>query len=87
MEKINEVKFGVAGGVAGIFFTAVVELFLWFRFVPQYDALFQSTYGVSYAPQIMKTFIIIALAILVLSFVSSWIFAKVYNNLQRVKVK
>ncbi len=86
MEKLSLLRFGFIGAFVNFIFVLIVEAFLWIKYVPQYNALFLSTYGVSLTPQIIKVFLISLIVGAVLGFILSVISAWIYNKLLNVKV-
>lgn len=87
MEKINTIRFAVIGMIIWIVFAVIVEIFLWFKYIPTYNALYLSVYGVSLIPQVLKTFGIVLLVTAIVGFILSWASAKIYNSLLRVQIK
>ncbi|MBS3071000.1 hypothetical protein J4407_01730 [Candidatus Pacearchaeota archaeon] len=88
-EKLNQLKFGAAGGFVAMIFTLIFEVFLLVKFVPFYNSLLQSVYGVGGIGTFEITIIMLASAIatLIMGFAFFWLFAWVYNKLLIIKVK
>jgi len=88
MEKLDKLKFGIAGSVVTAVFVLLVEIFLWIKFVPLYNSVMISLYGTTGYATGFLLFISILFIILgfILGFVLTWLFAWVYNKLLQIKL-
>ena len=89
MNKLNQVKFGLAGGLVTALFVLLVDIFLWVKLVPLYNQMMVSFYGVTgyssvYLLSALALFILIGF---ILGFLLTWFFAFIYNKLLLVKMK
>jgi len=89
MNELNQVKFGLAGGLTAVVFILLLEILLWIQVVPLYTSLMLNLYGVvAYATGYLLTAFALLLIIgFVLGFGLTWMFAIIYNKLLLIKVK
>ena len=88
MEKLDKIRFGIAGGFVAAVFVLFVEIFLWIKFVPLYNSIMINVYGtVGYTTGFLLfiSALFILLGIL-LGFALTWLFAWVYNKLLNIKL-
>lgn len=89
MEKLNKVKFGIAGGITFALLIVLVEIILWIFLVPFYNNMMSALYGVPGLDtfDLFKTIIISLIVGFLIGFSFNGLFAWVYNKLLVVKVK
>ncbi|MBI2043810.1 hypothetical protein HYT24_00400 [Candidatus Pacearchaeota archaeon] len=89
MEKLNQVKFGIAGGITFALLILLVEIVLWIVLVPFYNNMMSSLYGVPGldAFDLFKTLIVSLVVGFLIGFSLNGLFAWIYNKLLVVKVK
>ncbi len=89
MEKINQVKFGIAGGITFALFVWLIEIVLWILFVPFYNNMMSTLYNVAGLTSftLIKTLFISLIAGFLVGFLFFWLFAWVYNKLLVVTIK
>jgi len=87
-QKLNTLKFGIAGGIIGVVSVLLAEVFLWIKYVPYYNNLMQNVYGTIGLTTlgVLKIIFISAIVAFVFSFLMTWLFAWIYNKLLMVKV-
>ena len=87
-QKLNSLKFGIAGGIIAAIFVLLVEVFLWIKYVPLYNSVMINLYGVAGLStfDLVKIFLISIFLGLVIGFLLTWVFAWIYNKLLLVKV-
>jgi len=88
MEKLDKLKFGIAGGIVTAVFVLLVEIFLWIKFVPLYNSIMINIYGVAGYSTGFLLFISVLFIILgfLLGFTLTWLFAWIYNKIPNIKV-
>lgn len=87
--KLNQLKFGLAGGLITGVFILLVEVFLWIKVVPLYNSIMINLYGaLGYSSGFL---LIISILLIVLGFIVGFIlallFAWIYNKLLLMKAK
>lgn len=87
--KLNQLKFGLAGGLITGVFVLFVELLLWIKLIPLYNSIMINVYGVPGFTSGFLLMISILLIVLgfILGFILALLFALIYNKLLSIKVK
>lgn len=85
--NLDKLKFAFAGSITTGVFVFILEIFLWIKFVPLYNSIITSVYGVSNNSEILKTFALVLIFGFLIGFVLLWIFAYTYNKLLSLKLK
>jgi len=86
LDKLDKLKFGLAGSITTGIFVFVLEIFLWIKFVPLYNSIITSIYGASNNSEVFRTFLVILILGFLIGFLLSWIFAWIYNKLSLLRV-
>ena len=86
-DKLDKLKFGLAGAITTGLFVFVLEIFLWIRFVPLYNSIITSAYGVSNNSEVFRTFLVVLILGFLIGFLLSWIFAWIYNKFLLMNLK
>ena len=86
-DKLDKLKFGLAGSITTGLFVFVLEIFLWIKFVPLYNSIITNVYGVSNSSEIFRTFLVVLILGFLIGFLLSWIFAYIYNKFLSVSIK
>lgn len=87
--KLNQLKFGLAGGLITGVFVLFAEAFLWIKLVPLYNSLMVNLYGVAgyTTGDLLIIFTLFLVFGFILGFILTWLFAWIYNKLLLIKVK
>jgi|TARA_Y100000310_G_scaffold343261_1_gene450048 hypothetical protein len=88
MEKLNQIKFGIAGGVTTVVSVLLIELFLWIKLIPSYNSIMISVYGVAglSGSDIFRIMFFSVVLSFLIGFILSWVFAWIYNKLPQIKI-
>jgi hypothetical protein len=88
-EKIDSVRFGIAGGLATSLFVALFEIFLWLKVAPIYNYIMAGVYGAGGITGLVAVKIMILSVILsfIIGGIFAWIFAWLYNRIPYFRVK
>jgi|TARA_B100002003_G_C13742845_1_gene370382 hypothetical protein len=87
--KLDELKFGLAGGIISLIFVLVFEIFLWIKYVPLYNSMMINLYGVAGFSTfgLMKILLVSVFLGFIIGSLLTWLFAWIYNKLLLVNVK
>jgi len=82
-QRLNTVKFGIAGGLTTIIFIFVTDLSMLInpKYVPGLASFFNQIYGIFGLQTNLFAVILISILSFIDGFILTWVFALIYNKL------
>tara|TARA_Y100000034_G_C6837859_1_gene378796 strand:+ start:253 stop:528 length:276 start_codon:yes stop_codon:yes gene_type:complete len=89
LNKLNSLRFGIAGALVTGFFVLIVDIFLWLKYAALYNSLLINVYGVSGLTILDLIKILLGSVIIgfIVGLVLFWLFAWIYNKLLLIKIR
>jgi len=88
-QKLNQIKFGIAGGITGVAAAILFEFFLVIKYLAFYNNLMINVYGVAGITilSIVKIMFFSMISSFIIGFCLTWLFSWIYNKLLKIRIR